>query len=294
MTTALTLHHDSEFQRYVTEAARFPLLSREEEQALARRLRDEDDVAAAHRLVVANLRFVVKIAYEYRGYGLRLLDIVQEGNIGLMHAVKKFDPDKGYRLISYAVWWIRAHIHEFLLRSWSLVKLGSGRVRRKLFFKLRSERSKLQQDAGADSSVDGSDVELARRLGVADAELSEMEMRMAARDFSLDAPVSNEAETSHMDVLADDVPNQEAQLGAHEEQKLLRGAIERTTAALDDKERAVLDRRLLAEEPATLAEIGDGFGVSRERMRQIEGRVIDKLRLAMTARPKLLPAHLSL
>jgi RNA polymerase sigma-32 factor len=289
MTTALALHHDTEFQRYVAEVARVKLLSREEEIEFARRLRDEGDVSAAHALVVANLRFVVKIAYQYRGYGLRLLDLIQEGNIGLMKAVKKFDPDRGYRLISYAVWWIRAHIHEYIMRSWSLVKLGSGRVRRKLFFKLRSEKSRMQQLAG-DHQEDASDVELALRLGVSEAELSEMEMRMASRDFSLDAPLNADADVSHADVLPKEDADPEALLSSREEHKLLRGAVDETVPGLDDKERFILDNRLLADEPQTLAEIGDKFGLSRERARQIETKVIQKLRSAMEQSGRLLPA----
>ena len=289
MTTALALHHDREFQRYVAEVAKVKLLSREEELALARRLKDENDVTAAHELVVANLRFVVKIAYEYRGYGLRLLDLIQEGNIGLMKAVKKFDPDKGYRLISYAVWWIRAHIHEFIMRSWSLVKLGSGRVRRKLFFKLRSEKSRMEQDAGGHED-DASERELADRLGVSEAEISEMETRMASRDFSLDAPLTVDADVSHVDVLVDGLPDQEVALNDKQERRLLEGALDATTPHLDDKERFILDHRLLAEEPQTLAQVGDQFGLSRERARQIENRVIEKLRASMAQADRLLPA----
>jgi RNA polymerase sigma-32 factor len=293
MTTALALHHDREFQRYVAEVAKVKLLSREEELALARRLKDENDVAAAHELVVANLRFVVKIAYEYRGYGLRLLDLIQEGNIGLMKAVKKFDPDKGYRLISYAVWWIRAHIHEFIMRSWSLVKLGSGRVRRKLFFKLRSEKSRMEQDAGGHEE-DASERELADRLGVSEAEISEMETRMASRDFSLDAPLTVDGDISHVDVLVDGLPDQEAALNGKQERGLLEGALDATTPHLDDKERFILDHRLLAEEPQTLAQVGDQFGLSRERARQIENRVIEKLRASMDRSGRLLPAPAAL
>ncbi|MBI5507627.1 MAG: RNA polymerase factor sigma-32 [Deltaproteobacteria bacterium] len=288
MTTALALHQDSEFRRYVAEVARTPLLSRDEELTLARRLRDEGDVAAAHQLVVSNLRFVVKIAYEYRGYGLRLLDLVQEGNIGLMKAVKKFDPEKGYRLISYAVWWIRAHIHDYIMRSWSLVKLGAGHVRRKLFFKLRSEKSRFEQLAG-DPTHDSSDAALALHLGVSESDLAEMDVRMAARDFSLDAPVAVGADSSHLDAMSEPEPDQEAALGAKEERRLLQGALADAASDLDEKERFVLESRLLADEPATLAEIGDHFGVSRERARQIETRVIGKLRDAMQRPPRLLP-----
>jgi RNA polymerase sigma-32 factor len=251
------------------------MLSRDEEQELARRWRDEEDVSAAHQLVVSNLRFVVKIAHEYKGYGLRLLDIVQEGNIGLMKAVKKFDPDRGYRLISYAVWWIRAQIHEYIMRSWSLVKLGSGRLKRKLFFKLRSERSRAEQEAAGGETTNR---ELAERLDVPEELVDEMELRMAARDFSLDAPLAEEGTASHLDMVSDSEPSQEEQLSRHEDRKLLEGVIAETSERLNEKERYILENRLLSEEPQTLAEIGNHYGLSRERARQIESKVLAKLR----------------
>ncbi len=279
MSTALTLSH-GELDRYLAEVTRHPLLSREEELALARRWRDEQDVGAAHALVVANLRFVVKIAHEYRGYGLKLLDLIQEGNVGLMHAVKKFDPDRGYRLISYAVWWIRAQIHEFIMRSWSLVKLGSGRLKRRLFFKLRAARARLTQEQGQDGEAPSADAQvLAARLGVGEELISEMEMRLAARDFSLDAPVSDGATTEHLDLLVDDEPSAEEQLDHARGLKLLHGAIAETAEGLDEKERYILENRLLSDEPATLADIGRRYGVSRERARQLESRLVDKLRI---------------
>jgi RNA polymerase sigma-32 factor len=279
MSTALTRRHDSELDRYISEVSQYPLLSREKENELARRWRDRQDVKAAHELVVSNLRFVVKIAYQYRGYGLRLLDVVQEGNIGLMKAVKKFDPDKGYRLISYAVWWIRAQIHEYIMRSWSLVKLGSGRLKRKLFFKLRSERSRMEQEVGL-SEKDASTSELAERLGVSENLVGEMELRMAARDFSLDAPLAESSEASHLDMVRDIEPDQEAQVAYREEQRILEGVLHQAKDDLDDKERFILENRLLAQEPETLAEIGKRYGVSRERARQIESKLLDKLKSA--------------
>jgi len=229
--------------------------------------------------VVSNLRFVVKVAHQYKGYGMRLLDLIQEGNIGLMHAVKKFDPDKGYRLISYAVWWIRAHIQSFIMRSWSLVKLGSGRTRRKLFFKARSERSKLEQERAGDDTHDD-DGELARRLGVSEGDLQEMEVRMAGHDFSLDAPVGADNTLTHLELLPEH-EQQEDQLLAKERQQLLAGSIEAAKAGLDAKERYVLEKRLLADDPPTLAEVGQEFGVTRERIRQIEQKVIHKLRATL-------------
>ncbi len=289
MSTALA-RRDTQLDRYIAEVAKHPLLSRERELELARAFRDEGDVAAAHELVVSNLRFVVKVAHEYRGYGFRTLDLIQEGNIGLMQAVKKFDPDKGYRLISYAVWWIRAHIQSFIMSAWSLVKLGSGRVRRHLFFKLRSAKSKLEQHAEGDGELANSKA-LAKQLGVSEADINKMEVRLAAHDFSLDAPVGEEGPLTHLELLSE-AETQEDTIAAEQERKLLDGALAATEPTLNTKERAILERRLLAEEPVTLAEIGDEFGLTRERVRQIEQRVIAKLRDAMPA-ARALPARVS-
>ncbi len=267
----------------MAEVSRFPLLSRDEELALARAYHEHNDIAAAHQLVVSNLRFVVKVAHQYRGYGLRLLDLIQEGNIGLMTAVKKFDPSKGYRLISYAVWWIRDRIHSFLLRSWSLVKLGSGRVRRKLFFKLRSTRSQVEQEQSSEKDPRG----LAQRLGVEESELSEMELRMAARDFSLDAEVTDGGGATHLDRMQAETTSPEQEVLGKEERRLLSEALASVGDKLNHKERYVLEERLLADEPLTLAQVGQQFGVSRERARQIESQVIAKLRVSLTAKPQL-------
>jgi len=177
-----SIAQDSTIDRYVAEINKYPLLTREEEVALAERYRKDGDLEAAHQLVVSNLRFVVKIAHEYRGYSLKLLDLIQEGNIGLMMAVKKFDASKGYRLISYAVWWIRAYIQNFIMRSWSLVKLGTTQAQRKLFFKLRSERERADREAGEGETA--TTKALAGRLEVAETDVVDMEARLAARDFS--------------------------------------------------------------------------------------------------------------
>ena len=286
---AKALTQRTELDRYVAEVSKHPTLSRAEEQELARRWHDLQDVGAAHQLVVSNLRFVVKIAHEYKGYGLKLLDLVQEGNIGLMKAVKKFDPARGYRLISYAVWWIRAQIHEYIMRSWSLVKLGSGRLKRKLFFKLRSERARVEQEAAQAGRSEPGHEEVAARLGVPEELVTEMELRLGARDFSLDAPVGEEGAASHLDLVQDPEPNQEDQVGERQERTLLSGVIEEAADTLDEKERYILDHRLLSDEPQTLAAIGQRYGVSRERARQIESKVIAKLR-ATASDLRLLPA----
>ena len=190
---------DRSLDRYVSEINAYPVLSRADEVGLAEAYRAGTNFQAAHRLIVSNLRFVVKVAHEYRGYGLKLLDLIQEGNIGLMMAVKKFEPAKGYRLISYAVWWIRAYIQNFILRSWSLVKLGTTQAQRKLFFKLRSERERADRAAGPGMSA--SSHELAERLQVEEREIIDMEMRLAARDFSLDAEVQDGSRLTHVDLL---------------------------------------------------------------------------------------------
>jgi RNA polymerase sigma-32 factor len=264
--------------QYVSEINRYKLLTREEETELAIRYTEAGELSAAHKLVVSNLRFVVKIAHEYRGYGLKLLDLVQEGNIGLMMAVKKFDPSKGYRLISYAVWWIRAYIQNFIIRSWSLVKLGTTQAQRKLFFKLRSERDRADREAGPGEVASAGS--LAKRLKVAEGEVNDMEMRLAARDFSLDAELEPGARQSHLDLLADDKgPNQEEELAKLEERRLVRGKVHEAMGSLNEKERYIVENRLMTDEPKTLQEIGQHFAISRERARQIEGNVIRKIRM---------------
>lgn len=280
MTTALTLKEGG-LETYMAEIQRVPLLSRDEEVALARRYRDDGDISAAHQLVTSNLRFVVKIAHEYRRYGYKLLDIIQEGNIGLMTAVKKFDPDKGYRLISYAVWWIRSHIQSFVLRNWSLVKLGSGHSKRRLFRRLRSAKSKLEQELAGQTDDVNTQALLAERLNVSEADVSEMEMRMAARDFSLDAPVGEDGETAYVDMLESVDENQERRLEESQQRELLAEVLDETKSQLNERESYILQHRLLSDEPKTLAEVGQHFGVTRERARQIESKLVGKLRSAM-------------
>ncbi len=274
------LKNNQSIDLYVREINRYPLLSREDEQALAIAYQNGDDLTAAHRLVVSNLRFVVKIAHEYGGYGLKLLDLIQEGNIGLMMAVRKFDPARGYRLISYAVWWIRAYIQNFIIKSWSLVKLGTTQGQRKLFFKLRSERDRADRAAGPGEVAALDD--MARRLRVAEGEVAEMEMRLAARDFSLDAELEPGARQSHLDLLADAGATQDEALGRAQEQQMVRGKVGELMNTLNEKERYIVKNRLLAEEPKTLQEIGAHFSISRERARQIEGNVLRKIKTVLT------------
>lgn len=275
MTHAVALESDADISRYADELNKLPVLARDQEKRLARRYRDDGDPAAAHELVVSNLRFVVKIAHEYRGYGMKLLDLIQEGNIGLMKAVKKFDPERGYRLISYAVWWIRAQIQSYILRSWSLVKLGTGHNSRKLFFKLRSEQYRAEQAAQGELSHS----EIAERLDVNESDVDEMEVRLAARDFSLDTPRGEEGDLTPVQTVVDQSqPGQLEQVNKHEEKELVAEILDKADDSLKEKEKYILDNRLLAEDPLTLAEVGDRYGITRERARQIESDLYTKLR----------------
>jgi RNA polymerase sigma-32 factor len=276
--TALTISENN-IDSYMAEVSRHPLLSRDEEMSLAYAYRDDGDVSAAHRMVVGNLRFVVKIAHEYRHYGLKKLDLIQEGNMGLMMAVKKFDPDRGYRLISYAVWWIRAQIQSFIQRSWSMVKVGMTGSRRKLFFKLRSERALLEKNALPGEKPTNADI--AKHLGVSEADVDAMEVVMAGRDFSLDTTLTDESGTSHLDLLADENASQEEYVAQLEEHQAVREKLAEVAADSNEKEQYIIEHRLLDEEPMSLQEIGTHFGVSRERIRQLESRVMGKLKVSL-------------
>jgi RNA polymerase sigma-32 factor len=262
------------FEHYMTRINRFDLLSREEEFELARRYRRRGDLEAAHRLICANLRFVVKIAREYRTYGMKLLDLIQEGNIGLMMAVKKFDPERGIRLITYAVWWIRAYIQNFIIRSWSLVKIGTTQVQKKLFFKLNQAREAIRRITGGEEDME----EVARELEVRDDEVEEMALRMSARDASLDLELTEGDDYSLMDSLADDRENQEELLLKKEEGLSLSDQVKRALKTLNPRERRIIHERILADNPRTLQELADDYGISRERVRQLEKAALSKIR----------------
>ncbi|MDA8124148.1 MAG: RNA polymerase sigma factor RpoH [Deltaproteobacteria bacterium] len=262
---------------YMTEINRFPILTAEEEFLLAVRLVKYNDMEAAEKLVVSNLRFVVKIAHEYRNYGLKLSDLVQEGNIGLMHAVKKFDPYKGYRLISYAVWWIRAYIQNYIIKSWSLVKIGTTQAQRKLFFKLSQAKKKLESLSEKRPEFG----EIAETLGVTPEELQEMDIRMSGRDLSLDAQVTEDGEATHLDYLVYQGENQESQLIRREEMALVKRDIAGALANLNEKESFIIKNRVMADDPLTLQAIGDRYHITRERARQIEKQALKKLALAI-------------
>lgn len=270
MTATLPVVADS-LTLYLSEIRRFPRLNPEEEHQLALQVHDHDDRDAAHRLITANLRFVVKIAYEYRAYGLKMLDLIQEGNIGLMMAVRKFNPHRGFRLISYAVWWIRAYIQNYIVSAWSLLKIGTTQAQRKLFFKLNQAKAAIRTMTGDDDLP-----ATALALDVKESEVLEMEQRMRG-DFSLDACMSEDGQ-SFIETLADERANQEEILASREEEDILRGQVNSAMATLSEKERYVVEQRIVADDPRTLQEIADHFAISRERVRQIEENALRKMK----------------
>jgi RNA polymerase sigma-32 factor len=260
-------------QRYLTEIRRYPLLSREEEHEIAVRYKEDGDVQAAYRLVTANLRLVVLIAREYQRAFRQLIDLIQEGNIGLMEAVKKFDPYRGIRFPSYAAWWIRAYIIRFIMNNWRLVKIGTTQAQRKLFFNLQKEKQRLE----AEGFSPGPKL-LAQRLDVKENEVIEMEQRLAARDLSVDTPIGSEGDATMLDLLPSGEADTEEKLANAEYQQRLAEKIKEFGTTLKGKEKVIFDTRLMAEEPSTLQEIGEQYQISRERVRQIEARLKKKLK----------------
>lgn len=267
--------------RYMEESAKYPPLTRDEEIVLAERYNKHDDLDAANRLVAANLRFVVKVAHEYSGYGLDLLDLIQEGNIGLMMAVKKFDPEMGNRLISYATWWIRAYINNYVIRSWSLVKVGTTQQQRKLFFKLRATRRAVDRDAGPGER--GTPKEIAERLGVRTSDVLEMEQRMRTRDSSLNQPVNTDSNDAFVDVLVDEETSLEDDQIRRDEVDRVRDAVRKLRPTLSEREIFVLEARTLSEDPKPLTELGSALSLSRERVRQIEKKLIERIGQCLSA-----------
>ena len=262
---------------YIAQINRYPILSADEEFRYAVKFKKYNDMEAAEKLVVSNLRFVVKIAHEYRNYGIKLADLIQEGNIGLMHAVKKFDPYKGYRLISYAVWWIRAYIQNFIIKSWSLVKIGTTQAQRKLFFKLGQAKKKLE----ALSQKNPEFGEIAESLGVKETEIEEMDQRLTYRDLSLDSYISGEGETAHIDYLTYKGEDQETSLIRKEEMDIVKRNIAGALTNLNERESYIVRHRIMTDSPKTLQEIGTKYNITRERARQIEKQALKKLRLAI-------------
>jgi RNA polymerase sigma-32 factor len=261
-------------EMYFGQIKLLPLLTLEEELRLAARYRKYNDREAAEKLVTSNLRFVVKVALEYKTYGIKLLDLIQEGNIGLMMAVKKFDPYKGYRFISYAVWWIRAYIQNFIIKSWSLVKIGTTQAQKKLFYRIGKVRKALEADGESEAKYE----HLASDLDVTKADIVEMEQRMAARDLSLDSPVSDDHELTHLDLLQEKSLNQEESLALEQERKILEREVIRVMNHLNQNETYVIKNRIMSDPSLTLREIGNHLKLSRERVRQIESEALKKLR----------------
>ena len=260
-------------QRYLTEIRRFPLLNREDEHELAVRYKEYGDVEAAYKLVTSNLRLVVMIAREYQKAFKNLLDLIQEGNMGLMEAVKNFDPYRGVRFPSYAVWWIRAYMIRYIMNDWRMVKIGTTQAQRKLFFNLQKEKEKIE----AEGLTPGPKL-LAQRLNVKEDEVVEMEQRLAGRDLSVDVPIGDDEEATLLSFLQDTKKTPEEEFAETQYRELLRDKMEQFAKSLKDKELVIYRERLLNDDPLTLREIGEKYGISRERVRQIEERVKKKLK----------------
>jgi RNA polymerase sigma-32 factor len=266
--------------RYLQEIRKFPLLEPDEEYMLAKRWREHGDVEAAHRLVTSHLRLVAKIAMGYRGYGLPVAELISEGNVGMMQAVKRFDPERGFRLATYAMWWIRAAIQEYILHSWSLVKMGTTAAQKKLFFNLRKLKNKLQ--AVDEGSLTPENVaKIAEALNVPEQDVVSMDNRLASPDHSLNAPLRAESEGEWQDWLVDDQEDQETRLADREELSNRRDLLAEAMKGLNKRERHILSERRLREEPRTLEELSQEYGISRERVRQIEVRAFEKLQKAI-------------
>lgn len=264
-------------EMYMVEINRIPLLSPEEEFDIAVKLKKYRNIKDAEKLVVTNLRFVVKIAYEYKNYNVKLADLIQEGNIGLMHAVKKFDPHKGYRLISYAVWWIRAYIQNYIIRSWSMVKIGTTQAQRKLFFKLNKTRKELETLSEKNPEFK----EIAETLNVKTIDVEEMDLRLTNRDVSLNTSLNDESNATYLDFLTYQGNDQETELIKKEEMDIVQKHISGAIKKLNEKEAFIVKNRIMADEPLTLQEVGDHYQITRERARQIEKQAIKKLQLAL-------------
>ncbi len=274
---------DGGLSRYLSEIRKFPMLAKDEEFMLAKRWQEHEDPEAAHRLVTSHLRLVAKIAMGYRGYGLPIGEVISEGNVGLMQAVKKFDPDRGFRLATYAMWWIRASIQEYILRSWSLVKMGTTAAQKKLFFNLRKAKSEISALQEGDLHPDQVST-IATKLGVLNEEVISMNRRLSGGDASLNSPMRADSESEWQDWLVDDVtPSQETVVADSQEKTLRMGLLEEAMTELSDRERHILTERRLKDEPTTLEELASQYGVSRERVRQIEVRAFEKLQKSMKA-----------
>jgi len=277
------LSAESGLSRYLEEIRRFPMLEPQEEYMLAKSWREHGDREAAHRLVTSHLRLVAKIAMGYRGYGLPISEVISEGNVGLMQAVKRFEPEKGFRLATYAMWWIKASIQEYILRSWSLVKMGTTANQKKLFFNLRKAKSKISALDEGDLHPDQVKL-IAKRLGVPEQDVIDMNRRLGG-DASLNAPIREDGDAGEwQDWLVDETASQETRLVADEQADNRRKALTDALSVLNERERRIFEARRLAEDPVTLEDLADEFGVSRERVRQIEVRAFEKVQKAVKNR----------
>ncbi|GAA3662441.1 MULTISPECIES: RNA polymerase sigma factor RpoH [Acetobacter] len=280
MASVIDVGPEGNLSRYLQEIRKYPLLTPEEELTLSRKWRDQGDVKAAHRLVTSHLRLVAKIAMGYRGYGLPINELISEGNVGMMQAVRRFDPEKGFRLATYAMWWIRAAIQEYILHSWSLVKMGTTAAQKKLFFNLR--RLKGQMQAIDDGDLQPEQVnKIATSLGVSEQDVVDMNRRMAAPDHSLNAPLKADQESEWQDRLVDDQVNQEEVYAENEEMSGRKALLATALETLNERERRIFTERRLKDDPATLEELAHDYGISRERVRQIEVRAFEKVQDAM-------------
>ena len=279
-TAAVNIAPEGNLTRYLQEIRKFPMLTHEDELSLSHRWRDHEDLEAAHKLVTSHLRLVAKIAMGYRGYGLPVGELISEGNVGMMQAVKRFDPERGFRLATYAMWWIRAAIQEYILHSWSLVKMGTTAAQKKLFFNLR--RLKGQMQAIDDGDLHPEQVaKIAKVLAVPEQDVVNMNRRLAAPDHSLNAPVRLDGEGEWQDWLVDESDNQETTVGEREEMTGRQALLSTALKTLNERERHILTERRLTEEPTTLEDLSHQYNISRERVRQIEVRAFEKLQKAM-------------
>ena len=280
---ALNLTPEGGLQRYLDEIRKFPMLAKDEEYMLAKRWREHEDTEAAEKLVTSHLRLVAKMAMGYRGYGLPTAEVISEGNIGLMQAVKKFDPEKGFRLATYAMWWIRASIQEYVLRSWSLVKMGTTAAQKKLFFNLRRMKSKMQAIEDGDLHPDQVE-QIATTLSVSEEEVVNMNRRLGGPDASLNIRVGEDGGAEWQEWLESDTPSQETAYAQREEFDERMTLLQEAMGDLNQRERHIIQERRLNEETVTLEELAQHYGVSRERIRQIEVRAFEKLQKAMRER----------
>lgn len=271
------LSSEDNLSRYLKEIRKFPLLTGEEEFMLAKRWQNHGDIDAAHKLVTSHLRLVAKIAAGYRGYGLPLSELISEGNIGMMQAVKRFDPDRGFRLVTYAIWWIRAAIQEYILHSWSLVKIGTTAAQKKLFFNLRNLKNQMQ--AIDDGTLTPENVEsIAKHLNVPEADVVMMNSRLTCLDYSLNVPIRTDMTEEWQDWLVDETETQEIKLAAKQEHQYRKQLLNQAIEILNERESYIFTHRALSEEPMTLESLSHQLGISRERVRQIEMKAFDKIR----------------